>query len=134
MNKNKILLAVLTMVITAFYFFWNPSEITSLTLCPFKNFTGLYCPGCGGQRAFHQILHGNFVQAFHSNFLIYLFLPLFLFKISDELFETTISKFFLLNNKEIWIFLGFLICFTILRNLPLHPFNQLIPSDRKSVV
>ena len=128
MNKNKILLAVLTMVITAFYFFWNPSEITSLPLCPFKNFTGLYCPGCGGQRAFHQILHGNFVQAFHSNLLIYLFLPFFLLRISDELFETTISKFFLLNNKGTWNFLGFLIIFTILRNLPFYPFNQLIPS------
>ena len=127
MNTNKILLAVLTMVIIAFYFFWNPSEITALPLCPFKNLTGMFCPGCGGQRAFHQILHGNFVQAFHSNFLIYLFLPLFLFKISDELFETTISKFFLLNNNGIWIFLGFLVIFTTLRNLPFHPFNQLIP-------
>ena len=127
MNTNKMLSAVLTMVITAFYFFWNPSEITTLTLCPFKNLTGFHCPGCGGQRAFHQILHGNFIQAFHSNFLIYLFLPFVLLKIFDELFGTTISKFFLLNNKGIWIFLGFLIIFTILRNLPLHPFNQLIP-------
>ena len=128
MNINKLLLAVLTMVITAFYFFWNPSEILALPLCPFKNHTSYFCPGCGGQRAFHQILHGNFANAFHSNLLIYLLLPFILLKISDELFETTISKFFLLNNKEIWIFLGFLIVFTILRNLPFCPFNQLIPS------
>ena len=128
MSTNKILLAVLTIVITAFYFFWNPSEVTLLPLCPFKNLTGMFCPGCGGQRAFHQILHGNFVEAFHSNLLIYLLLPLFLVKISDELFKTTISKFFVLDNKETWIFLGFLICFTVLRNLPFYPFNQLIPS------
>ncbi|MEY4539104.1 MAG: hypothetical protein RLZZ306_861 [Bacteroidota bacterium] len=127
MSTNKILLAVLTIVITAFYFFWNPSEITSSPLCPFKNLTGFYCPGCGGQRAFHQILHGNLIEAFHSNLLIYLFLPFFILKISDELFDTTNSRFFLLNNEGIWIFLGFLICFTILRNLPLYPFNQLIP-------
>lgn len=127
MSTNKILLAVLTIVITAFYFFWNPSEITSLPLCPFKNLTGFYCPGCGGQRAFHQLLHGNFIEAFHSNFLIFLFLPFFLIKISDELFETTISKKFLLLNSGIWIFLSFLICFTFLRNLPFYPFNQLIP-------
>jgi Protein of unknown function (DUF2752) len=127
MSTIKILLAVLTIVITAFYFFWNPSEISSLPLCPFKNLTGYYCPGCGGQRAFYQILHGKFVEAFHSNLLIYIFLPFFLLKISDELFGTTISRKFLLHNKGIWIFLGFLICFTILRNLPLYPFNQLIP-------
>jgi hypothetical protein len=127
MSTNKILLAVMTMVITAFYFFWNPSEFTSLPLCPFKNLTGYYCPGCGGQRAFHQILHGNFVEAFQSNLLIYVFLPFFLLKIADELLVTTISKKFLLRRKGIWIFLGFLIFFTILRNLPLYPFNQLIP-------
>lgn len=128
MNLNKLLLAVLTTVITAFYFFWNPSEILALPLCPFKNLTSYFCPGCGGQRAFHQILHGNFADAFHSNLLIYLLLPFVLLKISDELFETTISKFFLLNNKGIWTFLGFMIVFTILRNLPFCPFNQLIPS------
>ena len=127
MSTNKILLAVMTIVITAFYFFWNPSEITSLPLCPFKNLTNFYCPGCGGQRAFHQILHGNFVEAFHSNLLIYIFLPFLLLKISDENFGTTFSKKFLLTNKGIWIFLGFLIIFTILRNLPFYPFNLIIP-------
>jgi hypothetical protein len=127
MSTNKIVLAVLTIVTTAFYFFWNPSEITSLPICPFKKLTGFYCPGCGGQRALHQILHGNFFEAFHSNFLVYIFLPFFILKISDELLNTTNSKIFLLDNKGIRIFLGFLICFTILRNLPLYPFNQLIP-------
>jgi Protein of unknown function (DUF2752) len=127
MSTNKILLAVLTMVITAFYFFWNPSEINSLPLCPFKNLTSFYCPGCGGQRAMHHLINGNFVDAFHSNFLIYLFLPFFFLKITDELFETTFSKKFLLGKKGIWIFLGFLIFFTIVRNLPFYPFNQLIP-------
>jgi Protein of unknown function (DUF2752) len=127
MSTNKILLAVLTVVITAFYFFWNPLEINSLPLCPFKNLTGFYCPGCGGQRALHQLLHGNFVEAFHSNFLIYLFLPFFILKIYDEIFNTTFSKKFLLKNTGIWIFLGFLIIFTILRNLPFYPFNLLIP-------
>lgn len=127
MSTNKIVLAVLTIVITAFYFCWNPAEITSLPICPFKNLSGFYCPGCGGQRALHQILHGNFLEAFHSNLLIYIFLPFFILKISDELFDTTNSKIFLLKKKGIWIFLGFLFCFTILRNLPLYPFNQLIP-------
>lgn len=127
MSLNKVLLAVLTIVITAFYFFWNPSELHFLPICPFNYLTGFFCPGCGGQRAFHDILHGNFKNAFHNNPLIFFVLIFFTLKITDVFFNTTISKKFLLNNKGIWIFLGFLICFTILRNLPLYPFNQLIP-------
>ena len=128
MSTNKILWAVLTIVITAFYFFWNPAELPFLPLCPFKEMTGYYCPGCGGQRAFHQILHGNLVEAFHDNFLIFIFLPFSLLKMVDEFNDTTYSAFFLLNKKGIWIFGGFLLCFTIARNLPFYPFNQLIPS------
>ena len=99
MITNKILLAVLTVVITAFYFFWNPSEITFLPICPFKQMTGYYCPGCGGQRAFHQILHGNLIQAFHDNFLIFIFLPFLVLKIKDEFNSTTFSAFYLLNKN-----------------------------------
>jgi len=128
MNWNKILLAVLAVVITAFYFFWNPSEITFLPICPFKQITGYYCPDCGGQRAFHQILHGNLLEAFHDNFLIFIFIPVFLMKIIDEFNNTTISTFFLLNKGGVYLFLGFLFCFTISRNLPFYPFNLLIPS------
>jgi hypothetical protein len=117
----------LTVVFTAFYFFWNPSEISFLPICPFKYLTGFYCPGCGGQRAFHHLLHGNFLEAFHSNLLIYLFLPFCLLKISDEILGTTFSDNFLLANRGIWIFLCFLAIFTFLRNVPSFPFNQLIP-------
>ena len=127
MSTNKIVLAVLAVAITAFYFFWNPGEIAFLPPCPFKQITSFYCPGCGGQRAFHQILHGNFEEAFNDNFLIFIFLPFLVLKIIDEFNETTFSRFFLLNKNGIWIFLGFLILFTIIRNLPFYPFNQLIP-------
>ncbi|MBC7406937.1 MAG: DUF2752 domain-containing protein [Arcicella sp.] len=128
MITNKILLAVLTIVITAFYFFWNPSEITFSPICPFKQITGYYCPGCGGQRAFHQILHGNFVEAFHNNFLIFIFLPFLVLKIKDEFNNTTFSAFYLLIKNLIWIFFSFILCFTIARNLPFYPFNLLIHS------
>ncbi|MES2519595.1 MAG: DUF2752 domain-containing protein [Bacteroidota bacterium] len=124
---NKIILAVLTIVITAFYFFWNPSKISFLPLCPFKNFTGFYCPGCGGQRAFHDILHGNFIAAFHANLLIYLFLPMAILKLFDELTDTTLSANLVLKKNGIGLFLTCLIVFTILRNIPEYPFNQLIP-------
>lgn len=38
-----------------------------LPKCPFKWLTGLNCPGCGGTRMVHALLHGDVVGAFHYN-------------------------------------------------------------------
>jgi hypothetical protein len=46
--------------------------------CPFYAATHLLCPGCGGTRAFYQLLHLNFAQAFHWNALVTLCVPIFL--------------------------------------------------------
>ena len=35
--------------------------------CPFHWLTNLYCPGCGAQRAMHDLLHGRFGEAFGHN-------------------------------------------------------------------
>jgi hypothetical protein len=35
--------------------------------CPFLTLTGLKCPGCGSQRAMHQIIHGDIASAFRLN-------------------------------------------------------------------
>lgn len=34
-------------------------NINILTECQFRHLTGLYCPGCGGTRAFIYLIHGN---------------------------------------------------------------------------
>ena len=34
-------------------------NINMLTECQFRHLTGLYCPGCGGTRAFIYLIHGN---------------------------------------------------------------------------
>jgi hypothetical protein len=127
MNFNKILLAVLALSITAFYFFWNPAENSLLPSCPFKNITGFYCPGCGGQRAFHALLHGDFIEAFHDNLLIFIVIPITFYKIILEMNGSASNDVFILKDGEIWIFLSLLFFFTILRNVPLYPLNQLIP-------
>ena len=127
MNFNKILLAVLAVSITVFYFFWNPAENIFLPSCTFKRFTGLYCPGCGGQRAFHAFLHGRFTEAFHDNLLIFIIIPAAFYKIILELNGSTSKDVLIIRNKYIWIFLSLLFLFTFLRNMPQYPLNQLIP-------
>lgn len=46
--------------------------------CPFHAVTGLYCPGCGGLRMTHDLLHGDLAAAFVDNVFLLVGLPLLL--------------------------------------------------------
>lgn len=41
--------------------------------CPFRWATHLHCPGCGGTRAFHALIHGDWSLALHFNALVCVF-------------------------------------------------------------
>jgi len=43
--------------------------------CPVLWATGRYCPGCGGLRAVHELLHGSPSAALHANALVVLLIP-----------------------------------------------------------
>ena len=43
--------------------------------CPFLLITGYYCPGCGGLRAVHDLLHGRLEAALSANLLVVLAVP-----------------------------------------------------------
>jgi Protein of unknown function (DUF2752) len=45
-------------------------------VCPFKALTGLDCPGCGGLRMTHDVLHGDFGAAVVDNVFLLVGLPL----------------------------------------------------------
>lgn len=44
-----------------------PGALPALPLCPFRELTGLPCPGCGMTRAFCAIGHGEFGKALALN-------------------------------------------------------------------
>jgi Protein of unknown function (DUF2752) len=44
--------------------------------CPFKWLTGWECPGCGGLRMTHDVLHGDLAAAVVDNVFLLLGLPL----------------------------------------------------------
>ncbi len=46
--------------------------------CPFKALTGLDCPGCGGLRMVHDLLHGDLAAAVVDNVYLLVGLPLLL--------------------------------------------------------
>jgi hypothetical protein len=60
-------------------FFFDPARSTFYPGCMFRHLTGWLCPGCGGLRATHQLLHGNVGAAFRLNPLVVLVLPVFAF-------------------------------------------------------
>src|SRR5512139_1442187 len=60
------------------YFFVEPKN-GNLPKCFFHELTGLYCPGCGGQRSLHALLNGHLLTAIDYNLLFILLLPFILY-------------------------------------------------------
>lgn len=49
----------------------DPSDpATAMPACPFHAVTGLWCPGCGGLRMVHALLHGRLGEAAHDNVVL----------------------------------------------------------------
>ena len=77
-GEKKWIFVVIILLITGYYFFLNPYEQEYFFIsCPFYKITGYQCSGCGSQRAFHEILHLNFKEAFHQNALVLFGIPYF---------------------------------------------------------
>ena len=61
----------LGMALTFLYIFIDPSEVNFLPKCPIYATTGTYCPGCGSQRATHQLLNLNIAGVLKQNVLYF---------------------------------------------------------------
>lgn len=78
-RHKKYLLFVVAIFFVAtgmvIFFQMDPNGYPFFPKCPFLVITGFECPGCGSQRAIHQLLHLNIVGAFNQNPLVVLYLP-----------------------------------------------------------
>jgi hypothetical protein len=102
-------------------FFFDPSQHAFYPRCFFKMMTGLDCPGCGGLRATHQLLHGHIRAAFALNPLFIAAIPVAAFFSFRALFERITrrtSRRFLSHTTAVWICGILVIVFGVLRNLP----------------
>ncbi|CAL9602628.1 DUF2752 domain-containing protein [Streptomyces sp. NPDC090994] len=63
--------AVLAAVAGAFAYVGtvDPNEPGHYPVCPLLRFTGVYCPGCGGLRSAHALVHGDLATALQANAL-----------------------------------------------------------------
>lgn len=96
-------------------YFHRPEGQFFFPRCTFYQTTGLLCPGCGGLRATHALLHGHLLEAARCNLLLVLALPLALV---GCLGVRRRGKPINLNARVVWVMFGVAAIFTIARNLP----------------
>lgn len=117
-------------VVAFIYFTINPSEVNFMPKCPLYSTTGVYCPGCGSQRALHDLLHLNIKEVIGHNllFLLGLFIIAYHFIIEGmNHFKKTKVNNLLYHPKTPIVILIIIILFWILRNIPYYPFTLLAP-------
>ena len=110
---------------TAILLLFPPARFSFYPQCPIHEYLHLQCPGCGGTRALVALLHGHPAEAFHFNALVTLLLPL-------AAARSILCYIRFLQSKPLrWpqaspmamcAALAVAAAFTVLRNLPLHPF------------
>ena len=105
-------------------FFFNPAEHGFFPRCYFRAVTGWDCPGCGGLRAAHQLLHGEVRAAFARNPLLVLALPLVgYFAVVFLLARVTGQKLPQPFRSAHWIWVAavVVVAFGVARNFPWWP-------------
>ncbi len=136
LSKKVFKIALLVITFGAVFFIYtsyNPSQNHFFVPCPIKYTTGYDCPGCGSQRAVHQLLHLNFYKAFRLNPLMVLSLPIIIYGLGIALwnwvFETRYRVSLFYSNIFIYTYFGLVVLYWIARNIPYYPFNLLSPTE-----
>jgi len=130
MKLKNIGLLALGIGLAILYFFVNPSEVDFLPKCPLYATTGIYCPGCGSQRATHQLLNFNILGVLKQNVLYFISIFVFGYHFMITSFNLIFKKNkynYIYHPKTPIIMLIVIIVYWILRNIPYYPFSQLAP-------
>jgi len=113
-KKYKFIVEILVLLLVSLYYFFNPTVSNFFPKCPFHTITGLYCPGCGSQRAIHDLMHLNIFEAINHNALMF-----FAFTFGIGLYLYSKKKFsdLIYHPKSPLIIFGIIFLFGVLRNL-----------------
>lgn len=115
-----VLLLLAALVAAALLYRFDPAQYGFYPRCQFHAMTGLQCPGCGGLRAVHALLHGHVVEAFRLNALFVVALPVALAfvgwrSLSRPREVSSPQKF---SMAWVWVFVAVVTAFAVVRNLP----------------
>lgn len=96
--------------------------------CVFHRVTGLYCPGCGGTRAMHALVHFDLPGALAMNALPFVAAPLLgLLFLRHATTLPALAERATRFTASPWFWAALVGGFTVLRNLPWAPFAALAP-------
>ena len=124
-----VIISIAAVSVSLLYFYYPATDNTFYPGCALYSFTGLFCPACGSQRAFSELLHGHILSAAQNNLLFVLALisTLTLFLRYIWLISKNKTFHFKIQPRYLWMILTCIICFWIIRNIPLKPFSFLAP-------
>ena len=123
LTRKRISLILIFLIFAVGWIFYQfpPQHYSFYPTCIFKNITGLSCPGCGSQRAFHELLHFNLKNAFYYNPIFIILLPygviLILFRFTS--LQKNFPKIYqiLTARSLLFLILIVILLFGILRNI-----------------
>ena len=109
-------------------YFLDPARVRIYPVCPFHRLTGWDCPGCGGLRAVHALLHGDLAAALHFNLMVVLSLPVFAW-LAVLCIRRGLRGEPMGTPRPVWLwcYLGAWVVFAIVRNLPFQAFAAFAP-------
>ena len=119
-------LALMIVIMACIYLYsrYNPEEYQLFPKCPVYLLTGYKCPGCGSQRAFYHLFHGNIATAFMYNPLMILLAPYIFSGIYIEYIATKTNprvvrlRNLLFGKWALLLLAVIFVLYTILRNNP----------------
>ena len=114
-----VLIVVVLLLFGFIYYAVDPSASTIFPQCTFLQFTGYKCPGCGSQRAFHALLHGDIGAAFRYNAMLIIAIPWIALCLYAESRRTRNPRLYVRLNAPllIWLFLVMVLLWWLLRNI-----------------
>ncbi|MEU6401838.1 DUF2752 domain-containing protein [Streptomyces sp. NPDC046985] len=105
----------------------DPNQPGHYPACPLLRLTGLYCPGCGGLRSAHALVHGDLLTALHDNALAVVGAVVFAAVWTAWAAAAVRGRplRLALGTAQTWCLVALVVVFTVVRNLPqgalLHP-------------
>ncbi|MEU8897652.1 DUF2752 domain-containing protein [Nocardia sp. NPDC048505] len=101
--------------------FRDPHVEGSYGFCPLYALSGIYCPGCGGMRAVHNLTDGRIIDSLHSNLIAIPLLATFAFFVGLWTVRAwqgrrmTVPQ---VNRPLLVVLLIVIVIYSVLRNTP----------------